>query len=976
VLARAGLAAVVLCLVATASPAVAGRLVAPDGFEAIPGYWRQAADWLADARPSGRALLVPASSFGTYVWGSTADEPLQPLASTPWEVRNAVPLTPAGHIRMLDAIEDRLARGEGSAGLTRALARAGISHLVVRNDLSADAGAARPALVQQALRTSPGLRRVATFGPVYPAAEHLLDRFLDAGLTPRRPAVEIYAVADPAPRAYTTPLAAVATVLGGPDGVLALEEHGLLDGRPAFLPEEPGATGGRTTLVSDAQLRRERAFGRIDAAGSAALTADDPLRLDDPARDYLYPGAELGESVVSFDGATISASSSASDADSFGGAVPAAAPFAALDGDPATAWRPAQRLAAEEAWWRVESAHVLSARSITVRLADDAQSRPPALLRITTEAGSLTVAPADTAAPQTFPLPPGATHLLTIATVPPAPGDPPGAFGLAEVGLPGLDFDRTVVTPASDAGVAGFAFDAATPAAAGCVVDRDGRPRCAEALVRAAEESRGIAREFTVGRAAEYGLTVTALPRAGADLDALIATTARPWGPAVEVSSTVAPDPRAGADALVDGDPRTVWRAAAGDNHPAITLSWAAPRTFDRLRLVTPEDAAGSVPQVIALESDGGRRQTLRLAADGTAQFPPITTARLILTFPVLGEASSFDPYRHTVSPLGVAVGELEIADVPRADPSQIVTLDCGHGPTVELDGRLHRTAVRTTLAGLRALAPVEVTPCDGDPAGLLAAGTHRIVVRGTAAFTVTAATLRRAGAEAGEASRTAARVVAWDREHRVLALPARDEPLLLVVPENANPGWAATLDGAPLTARTVDGWQQGYLVPAGPAGEVHLDFGPGGTYRAALLAGAAAVVLLLAVLLLPVRRPGPPAPRRRQRTGLLVALAFAAGLALVGGVAGLAVLAGVAAFGLLHRGRRLVVLGRLALGALLLGGASLVLLPAGFAEPAGQLLALVALSALVAAVLPGRGSLERSATRGRHRLSGRSTIR
>ena len=80
----------------------------------MPGYWRETADFAGRRRsPSGRALLLPGSSFGVYLWGSPADEPLQPLADSPWTVRNAIPLTPAGYIRMLDAVEDRLARGEG-----------------------------------------------------------------------------------------------------------------------------------------------------------------------------------------------------------------------------------------------------------------------------------------------------------------------------------------------------------------------------------------------------------------------------------------------------------------------------------------------------------------------------------------------------------------------------------------------------------------------------------------------------------------------------------------------------------------------------------------------------------------------------------------------------------------------------------------------------------------------------------------------
>ena len=244
--ARAGVVLLVAALLATASPAVAGRLAAPTGFEGIPGYWQQTADWLAAARPSGRALLVPGSSFGTYFWGSTLDEPLQPLARSAWDVRDAVPLTPPGHIRMLDAVEERLAAGQGSAGLTQYLARAGISYLAVRNDLDAGAaGAPRSVLVHRALADSPGITAVAAFGPVVPGATSFQGRVLDSGLTEQRPAVEIFAVADPAQRAWTTPLTNAVSVSGGPDAILALADRGLLGVRPApARRRHPGARDG------------------------------------------------------------------------------------------------------------------------------------------------------------------------------------------------------------------------------------------------------------------------------------------------------------------------------------------------------------------------------------------------------------------------------------------------------------------------------------------------------------------------------------------------------------------------------------------------------------------------------------------------------------------------------------------------------------------------------------------------------------
>ena len=53
---------------------------------------------------------MPASNFGQYAWGRPLDEPMQPLAGSPWAVRNGVPLAPAGSIRLLDAVESDFGR--------------------------------------------------------------------------------------------------------------------------------------------------------------------------------------------------------------------------------------------------------------------------------------------------------------------------------------------------------------------------------------------------------------------------------------------------------------------------------------------------------------------------------------------------------------------------------------------------------------------------------------------------------------------------------------------------------------------------------------------------------------------------------------------------------------------------------------------------------------------------------------------------
>jgi hypothetical protein len=95
------------------------------------------------------------------------------------------------------------------------------------------------------------------------------------------------------------------------------------------------------------------------------------------------------------------------------------------------------------------------------------------------------------------------------------------------------------------------------------------------------------------------------------------------------------------------------------------------------------------------------------------------------------------------------------------------------------------------------------------------------------------------------------------------------------------------------------------------------------------------------------------------------------AGLALVGGVAGL-VIGAVAA--LLLMGTRRPTLGRWLPGAAMLAAGVASVVPGGDdGATVGQLLALVAVAALVVSLLPrGPG---RRLTRSRHRLSGRSIV-
>ena len=68
---------------------------------------------------------------------------------------------------------------------------------------------------------------------------------------------------------------------------------------------------------------------------------------------------------------------------------------------------------------------------------------------------------------------------------------------------------------------------------------------------------------------------------------------------------------------------------------------------------------------------------------------------------------------------------------------------------------------------------------------------------------------------------------VRWDDAHRELHVPAAPRERVLVVPESVSPAWRARLvadDGTALAdprAVTVDGWKQGWVLPAAATGAV-----------------------------------------------------------------------------------------------------------------------------------------------------------
>lgn len=971
--------AVVLGVVGSATPAVAGRAEAGGAMLGVPDYWRQAADDVAARSQGGTTLVVPGSAFGEYVWGDPRDEPLQWLAGSRWAVRSAGILAEPGQIRMLEGLERRFAEGHGSAGLTAALRRAGVEQLVVRNDLRPSDDVPDPALVHQAIAASPGIERVASFGPALGGEAWEQDgerrTVLDGGRRASYPAVEVYAV----PGAADAVTAADPSVVAaGPEDLADLVDAGVLGDAPVRLAADADpaddAERPRRVVLTDGLRARERQFARMHDGWSATLTPGDVRRTAGPVRDFVLGTADddRWSTTARLEGArALAASSSASDSDAVGGSDRGRLPYAAVDDDPTTAW---WSTATDPApWWRIDLDEEVRVSTVGVTAAAAAG---PQRLRVVTEGGRSAVVELSAGGTRTVPVPAdGPTRWVRIEAVDPAAGS---RLALADVDLPGVEVHRVLALPELPRSWGSpdvVALRADRDGRTGCVAV-DGDARCATGTDRSGEDGATLRRSFVAGAARDYDVRVTAVPRPGAALDALLQ---RGQSAAVRVSSTAVPDARAGATAAVDGDPATAWLAAAEDERPEIALSWLGVRRVGSIAVAVDPATAARRPTALVLTFWNGRastRRTVELDPDGSARFAPVRAERVEVG--VVGVEDVADVRSGgTFADVPVGIGEIALGGVPFLPlslPTAAVTLPCGSGPDVTIGDRRLRTAVTASPQRLASGGPVPATVCG---TGQVTVGAGEVAVTAAPAPAFTAGTVvLRATDDPGEAGVGTA-PLATDGSVRRTVGGATDGGTT-VLRESANRGWTAEQGGRTLDPVVLDGWQQAFVTTGEEPVEVR--FAPDTAYRVGLGVGFVLVLVLLAALVL-LRRAGPgPGPLADRAlspfVGVPLALAVAA---LSAGTVGLVIGVLVVAAVLVLRGRPgpEEALPWLLAAPVLLAGLAYALRPwGGDAAWAGTIgwvgyLSLVPLVALpVAALAPRSGKVRFS------RIAGRSTHR
>lgn len=888
---------VLIALMVATSLAWSGRLTPPGAFSAIPAYWHDTADWLTEHNTGtptpGRVLVVPGAPFATQVWGTSHDEPLQVLGDSPWGVRDSIPLTPPQTIRALDSVQRLFAAGRPSAGLADTLARQGIAYVVLRNDLDPDTSrSARPILVHRAVDASPGLRKVAQFGePVGPGK--VAGFVSDSGLRPAYPAVEIYRVAAGAgnPGApYFTDTAGLARIDGGPEALLRLDERRRLLGEPPLGPVLMTADARDAGLatpvvtVTDTPVARETDYGRVDDHSSAIRAAGDARHTHNRVPDYPVPGAS--RVFGGWTGGRLTASSSSSDATALPDVAPATSPAAAVDGDPATAWVSNGLQAAVGQWLQVDFDHPVTNAALTVTPSATAIGAQVRRMEVSTVNGTTTLRFDEAGEPLTAALPYGETPWVRITATGTDDGSTGVQFGITDLSVTQydasgfahpIDLRHTALVPPPPPGsaVAGWDVGSELLGRPGCADGPDG-VHCAASLALAPEDQVNLSRTLSVPRPMSVTPTVWVRPRQGPNLADLIAA---PGAARAHGDSDVL-DVAGSAYAATDGDPATAWaapqRVVAHKTPPTLTVTLPQATEVTGLRLtpsglpvpVRPTLVAvdlGAGPQVRELRgSDDADDITLRL----TPQVTDTVTISLLGWDDVIDRtAVGFDqlkpPGLAEVAALGADGHPVAPADAA-ANRSRTITVGCDQGPVIAVAGRFVHTSVTTTVGALLDGEPVAAQPCEREPIAL-PPGHQELLISPGERFIVDGARLSGPrGAESPSAVAVPAATGAWGASRREVNTGPSPVSRVLVVPESINPGWVArTEDSSRLRSVAVNGWQQGWVLPAGTAGTITLTFASNPAYHAGL-AGLALLPLLALLAWWPARRrPRPGAPAR-----------------------------------------------------------------------------------------------------------------
>jgi len=357
---RATLTAAVVVLVLVSLPSLTGRRLVDPALardQEPPAAWLDAAAALDAAPPGYRVLQLPGQEFGAYRWGYTVDPPLPGLTTRPLITRDLLPLGSGAAMDLAYALDDRF-----QAGIAERAAVAPVARLLGADTIWLTGDAAferfrtpRPELVADWFADpGDGLGEPVTYGSpaVNTPAVPMLDETALSDERVGTPVAPVALVPLEGPVPIIRASADEVLVTGSGDGLVDAAAAGLLFGDEAVrytgtldATDQADAvrSASRVVLTDSHRDRAHHWRGSQDTTGfteSSEWPGSDVVRVDvaDERLDVLDPEAAVTDAVQ--EGPVVAVATGYGEPLAY---RPEDRPAMAVDGDPATAWRVADR---------------------------------------------------------------------------------------------------------------------------------------------------------------------------------------------------------------------------------------------------------------------------------------------------------------------------------------------------------------------------------------------------------------------------------------------------------------------------------------------------------------------------------------------------------------------------------------------------------------------------------------------------------
>ncbi len=882
--------------------------------EKLPSYWTQAIAALNGGDHQTRILEEPGADFASYTWGNTVDPITPGLTDRPYVARELIPYGTPGTADLLNAIDRRLQVGVADPGALVALwRRMGVGDVVARNDIQYERyDLVRPQNLSAVLAATPGLGRPTGYGTPskFPLPAGYSDEIslMTPSNAPAVAPVEVYPVTNPTRIVRAESVDRGLMVSGDGEGLVDVAGVGLLDGAgvvrysasyPTAASLRDATSSADVLVVTDNNRLRARRWTSVNETlgfTEQQNAADRPLTTDPgDARLDVFPGQQPSALTTTRDiGVQRVAATAFGNTNTY---WPEDRPSAALDGDPATAWR--TQAFGDARGQRIEidlDGKITTDHVNLVQPINGGRDRYITNAVLTFDGGRAVNVVLDgrsrTAAGQTITFPSRTFHTLSIRVVQ-VNDHRPNLFGQADpVGFAEIrlrDAHAThdvrlheIVQMPSDL------LDALGPASGehplALVMSRDAtRP-----VPPRDQPELSIARQFTLPAARTFDLTGNATVSTEAP-DAAIENALRPGavtpGRRVSSSAFMAGCLSCRGGGAFDDDPTTAWQTPF--DH--VRGQWAEvdsaqPVTIDHLDLGVIADGRHSVPTRLRLDVDGTSRElTVPNIVDDPAgntptavhlAFPAVRGRKIRVTIENIREEHTrlFATAATRVEPVGIAAFGIPGVTVK---PANTGTVDSGcRSDLVAIDGNAIPVRVTGTATGAQSVMGLAVTPCRS--AVRLSAGPHvlttargkdvgfsidrLVLASGTAATPMTTASghVRTPAQMQGQAPAGGAQAPVVDVVHngdtkvRVHVSDAT-KPFWLVLGQSRSPGWHAHLVRGPDLgpSQLVDGYANGWLVtpPAGGAFDVVFEWTPQRQVWAAIWLSLLGVLLCLTII-------------------------------------------------------------------------------------------------------------------------------